>query len=134
MKAYSHNPALSVVVPAYNEELRLPDTLQQIFAYLDRQPFAVEVIVADDGSDDGTAAIVERAAERHRGLSLLSLDHRGKGFAVRAGALAACGDYVLLCDADLAVPIEQWERLLNFGDEIRQFLKDNNDKLKRKEK
>jgi glycosyltransferase involved in cell wall biosynthesis len=111
VKAYSHTPALSVVVPAYNEELRLPDTLQQIFAYLDRQPFAAEVIVADDGSDDSTAAIVEQATERYPGLSLLGLDHRGKGFAVRAGALAARGDYVLLCDADLAVPIEQWERL-----------------------
>jgi glycosyltransferase involved in cell wall biosynthesis len=69
------------------------------------------VIVADDGSADGTAGLVERLIERHPSLRLLRLDHRGKGFAVRAGALAARGEYVLLCDADLAVPIEDWEQL-----------------------
>jgi glycosyltransferase involved in cell wall biosynthesis len=108
------SPVLSVVVPAYNEELRLPDTLAQILAYLDRQSYSSEVVVADDGSTDATAAVVERMAERRANLRLLRLDHRGKGFAVRAGALAARGDYVLLCDADLAVPIEEWERLRRF--------------------
>lgn len=102
---------LSVVVPAYNEELRLPDTLAQILGYLEQQQFAFEVIVADDGSTDSTAAIVNTMAAQHPGLRLLSLDHRGKGFAVRAGALDASGEYVLLCDADLAVPIEEWETL-----------------------
>ena len=114
MKISPESPVLSVVVPAYNEKLRLPDTLAQIFAYLDRQPYPTEVVVADDGSSDGTPALVERLAERHRNLRLLRLDHRGKGFAVRAGALAARGDHVLLCDADLAVPIEEWERLRGF--------------------
>src|ERR1044071_9792067 len=108
----SEPPKLSVVIPAYNEEQRLPDTLAQIMAYLGDQPYRSEVIVADDGSADGTAALVERLIERHPSLRLLQLDHRGKGFAVRAGALAARGEYVLLCDADLAVPIEDWERLL----------------------
>jgi len=104
-------PTLSVVIPAYNEEQRLPDTLAQILAYLGDQRYRSEVIVADDGSADGTAALVERMIERHPSLRLLRLDHRGKGFAVRAGALAARSEYVLLCDADLAVPIEDWERL-----------------------
>lgn len=103
--------ALSVVVPAYNEERRLPRTLATILAYLDRQPYPTELIVADDGSDDGTAVLVDELMGRHPNLHLLRLDHRGKGYAVRAGALAARGDYVLLCDADLAVPIEEWERL-----------------------
>jgi dolichyl-phosphate beta-glucosyltransferase len=107
----SDSPFLSIVVPAYNEEQRLPDTLGQIMTYLDRQPYASEVIVADDGSEDATAALVQRMAERYPRLRLLALDHRGKGFAVRAGALAAQGEHVLLCDADLAVPIEEWERL-----------------------
>lgn len=102
---------LSVIVPAYNEERRLPDTLRQILAYLDQQPFRSELIVVDDGSSDGTAALVETWAEQHSNLYLLRLDHRGKGFAVRAGALAAKGEYVLLCDADLATPIEEWEKL-----------------------
>jgi glycosyltransferase involved in cell wall biosynthesis len=99
-------------VPAYNEEQRLPDSLRQIITYLDQQPYRSEVIVADDGSTDTTAAVVENLAARHPAVRLLHLDHRGKGFAVRAGALAARGEYVLLCDADLAVPIEEWEQLL----------------------
>ncbi|HNP71105.1 MAG TPA: glycosyltransferase family 2 protein [Kouleothrix sp.] len=114
-------PLLSVVVPAYNEEARLPDTLAQILAYLERQSYASEVLVADDGSTDGTAALVERMARNHPCLRLLSLDHRGKGFAVRAGALAATGEYLLLCDADLAVPIEEWPKLhewLNRGYDV----------------
>jgi dolichyl-phosphate beta-glucosyltransferase len=114
VKSDPDSPALSVVVPAYNEELRLPDTLASILAYLDRQPYRSEVIVADDGSADGTAALVDRAASGRDNLRLLRLDHRGKGFAVRAGALAATGENVLLCDADLAVPIEEWPRLRGF--------------------
>lgn len=111
MKVPSDAPFLSVVVPAYNEEQRLPDTLAQILAYLEQQLYRSEVIVADDGSADGTAALVERLMQRYPNVQLLRLDHRGKGFAVRAGALAARGEYVLLCDADLAVPIEEWEKL-----------------------
>jgi dolichyl-phosphate beta-glucosyltransferase len=114
----SDQPFLSVVVPAYNEERRLPDTLEQILAYLDRQAYRFELIVADDGSADRTAVLVEALAARrpnaddgNSGLRLLRLDHRGKGFAVRAGALSAHGEYVLLCDADLATPIEEWEKL-----------------------
>jgi glycosyltransferase involved in cell wall biosynthesis len=104
-------PVLSVVVPAYNEERRLPGTLASILTYLGQQPYSAELIVADDGSDDGTAALVDRLLDRHPNLHLLRLDHRGKGYAVRAGALAARGDFILLCDADLAVPIAEWERL-----------------------
>ena len=106
-----NQPFLSVVVPAYNEERRLPETLAQILAYLDRQTYPFELIVADDGSSDRTAALVEAVAKDRPGVRLLRLDHRGKGFAVRAGALAARGEYVLLCDADLATPIEEWEKL-----------------------
>lgn len=107
----STHPLLSVVVPAYNEERRLPESLRQILAYLDAQPYASELIIADDGSSDGTAAYVDRLTAQHPNLRLLRLDHRGKGYAVRAGALAARGDFVLLCDADLAVPIEKWDVL-----------------------
>ena len=99
-------PRLSVVIPAYNEHSRLPRTLEAIGAYLDKQPGGSEIIVADDGSSDDTAAIAEQLGAR-----VLRCEHRGKGFAVRAGALAARGDYVLLCDADLAVPIEEWPKL-----------------------
>ncbi len=105
-------PQLSVVIPAYNEERRLPATLSEIMAYLDAaMPGNYEIIVADDGSSDGTAALVQRLAAEHPVLHLLSLDHRGKGFAVRAGALAAHGRTVLLCDADHATPIQEWAKL-----------------------
>lgn len=110
------HPHLSVVIPAWNEQRRLPATLEQVLAYLAGQPYSSEVIVADDGSDDDTAAIAEGY-----GVRVLRCDHRGKGFAVRAGALAASGDYLLLCDADLAVPIEEWPKLaarLDAGDDV----------------
>lgn len=104
-------PQLSVVIPAYNEERRLPATLGRVLDYLAQQPYTAEVIIADDGSSDGTATYVDRQLDAHHNLFLLRLDHRGKGYAVRAGAMMARGDYVLLCDADLAVPIEEWDRL-----------------------
>jgi len=108
------SPYLSVVIPAYNEERRLPMTLRRVLDYLAQQPYTSEVIVADDGSSDGTAAYVDRLLDDHRNLFLLRLDHRGKGYAVRAGALMARGEYILLCDADLATPIEEWERLRRY--------------------
>lgn len=105
---------LSVVIPAYNEERRLPATLAAIRAYLQQQPYSSEILVVDDGSSDATATI----AEQHAGVRVLHCPHRGKGFAVRAGALATNGERILLCDADLAVPIDEWPRLeqhLNAG-------------------
>jgi glycosyltransferase involved in cell wall biosynthesis len=97
---------LSIVIPAYNEEGRLPATLSSVMGYLSRQSYTSEVLVVDDGSRDGTAAVAANL-----GVTVLRRDHRGKGFAVRAGALAARGAFVLLCDADLAVPIEEWEKV-----------------------
>ena len=105
-------PLLSIVIPAYNEERRLPDTLAAIHTFVRMSHLDVEVLVADDGSRDGTAKVVSAYAASWSALRLLALDHRGKGFAVRAGALAAQGRYVLLCDADLAVPIAEWQRML----------------------
>ncbi|MFN5060402.1 MAG: dolichyl-phosphate beta-glucosyltransferase [Chloroflexota bacterium] len=108
----ARQPLLSIVIPAYNEERRLPGTLAAIHAFVTDTQLAVEVLVADDGSRDGTAAVVNAYAQTWPALRLLALDHRGKGFAVRAGALASQGRYVLLCDADLAVPIAEWQRML----------------------
>lgn len=111
----SEQPFLSVVIPAYNEAVRLPATLTSVFTYLQQQPYSTETIVVDDGSTDDTATLAEQQAATHHTESdrviVLRCDHRGKGFAVRSGVLAAQGQYILICDADLAVAIEDWEKL-----------------------
>ncbi len=100
-------PFLSLVIPAYNEESRLPDSLAKILAYLKDRPYTWEVIVADDGSEDGTAQVVASFAAVDQRFRLLRLAHRGKAAAVRSGILAARGELAFICDADLSMPIEE---------------------------
>ena len=103
---------LSVVIPAYNEESRISGTLEEVVEFLKGQPYTWEVLVADDGSTDATGSLVRSLAEALPNLRLITLPHRGKGWAVKNAMLAATGQYRLLCDADLSVPIEQVSRLL----------------------
>ena len=103
---------LSVVIPAYNEESRIAGALDQVIGYLSSRPYTWEVLVADDGSADATGRLTAALAALHPNLRLLSLPHRGKGWAVKNGMLAARGQYRLLCDADLSVSIDQVERFL----------------------
>ncbi len=106
-------PHLSVVVPAYNEEERLPRTLARLDEYYRTQPYTWDVTVISDGSVDGTERIVEEFAKGHPGFRLVaSRPNRGKGYVVRTGMLEAKGDLVLFCDADLATPQEETEKLL----------------------
>ena len=105
-------PFLSVVIPTFNEEARIVGTLSRVIEYLSGQDYQWEVVVADDGSTDHTAQLVGPAVVEHPNVRVLRLSHRGKGWAVKNGMLAAEGEYRLLCDADLSVPIEQVERLL----------------------
>ena len=107
---------LSVVIPAYNEASRLPATLERMLAYLDQQALRFEVVAVDDGSSDDTAALVEALAADDQRLRLLREPHRGKGAAVRSGALAARGAVVLFCDADLCHPVEDLTRLPGYLD------------------
>lgn len=101
-----HPLALSVVIPAYNEARRLPVTLDAVCDYLHATAQAWEVVVADDGSTDGTVPMVSRYADAHGDVRLLQLAaHRGKGAAVAMGVLAARHPWVLLYDADGATPI-----------------------------
>ena len=106
------HPLLSIVVPAYNEGRRLPETLPRILDFVRAQEYAAEVIVVDDGSSDGTTSVVEEIAADAPLVRLIKNEHRGKGFAVKTGALAAAGDYVFLCDADLSMPIEEVAKFL----------------------
>jgi dolichyl-phosphate beta-glucosyltransferase len=101
---------LSVVIPAFNESLRLGPTLQKVVDYLDRRGLRYEVLVVDDGSRDSTGDVALAFASR--GVRLLRQEvNRGKGAVVRIGVLASQGAEVLLVDADLSTPIEDLERL-----------------------
>jgi len=101
--------SLSIVIPAYNEEARLPATLETVIAYVRASNFDFsEIIVVDDGSSDGTGALVERTP----GLHLLrNPGNRGKGYTVRHGMLEAKGEWILYTDADLSTPIAELEKL-----------------------
>jgi dolichyl-phosphate beta-glucosyltransferase len=104
---------LSIVVPAFNEEARLPRTLDSIIAYLLARPCRAEIIVVDDGSSDRTAGVVSAFQQKFPQLRLSSnLGNRGKGFSVRHGMLEARGEISLFSDADLSTPIEEADKLL----------------------
>lgn len=103
-------PALTVVVPAYQEARRLPATLDRLDSYLrGHVPGAFEVIVVDDGSTDGTHQLTANRGPAFRSIKLLT--NQGKGAAVRTGVLASRGEQVLVTDADLAAPIEELPKL-----------------------
>ncbi|MBN2241549.1 MAG: glycosyltransferase family 2 protein [Acidobacteria bacterium] len=109
---------LSVVIPAYNEELRLPDTLSHAIAYLKTQPYRSEIIVVDDGSSDGTGQVVRRQRDAAP-VCLELLRHpdganHGKGASVKRGILAAQGKYRLFMDADNSTTLNQVERFWPF--------------------
>jgi len=114
--------SLTLVLPAYNEEARLGPALDELFGYLGRRghsgrdgrpgsaelPLSIGVLVVDDGSVDGTVALVKARPEYADGdLLLLEVPHGGKGAAVRAGMLAATGDLVIFADADMATPPDE---------------------------
>jgi glycosyltransferase involved in cell wall biosynthesis len=102
------SPFLTIVVPAYNEELRIGKSLNRIRLYLAAKTFTAEVIVVDDGSADRTADAAGRAAENWPALRVIRNDrNRGKGFSVRRGVLEAHGEFVLFTDADLSAPVDQ---------------------------
>lgn len=104
---------LSIIIPAYNEERRLPRTLDSIFAYLQSHPYRSEILVVDDGSSDGTRELVTSYRDRHPAPRLvLNGKNRGKGFSVRHGMLEARGEIALFTDADLSTPIGEADKLL----------------------
>ena len=109
----SPRPELSIIIPSYNEERRLPKALKEIQEYLSARPLRAEVIVVDDGSIDGTAALVENCRAQNPQLRLLSNGrNHGKGFSVRHGMLEARGEIALFTDADLSAPIGEADKLL----------------------
>jgi dolichyl-phosphate beta-glucosyltransferase len=106
---------LSVIIPAYNEQDRLPKTLKEIDKYLKSQKYDYEIIVVNDGSKDRTADVVREAMNEIKNIKLIdNKQNRGKGFVTRQGMLEAEGEYRLFTDADNSTPIEQIENLLPF--------------------
>lgn len=107
------NPYLSLVIPAYNEGKRLLKNLDTIRLFFSSQNYAYEVIVVNDGSQDDTESVVQRYQQGWSQLLFLSdsVNH-GKGFSVRKGVLAASGDFVFFCDADLSTPLHECDSLL----------------------
>lgn len=106
------NPVLSIIIPAYNEENRLPNSLEQVFRFLEKQAYHSEVIVVENGSTDQTFEVASRFAMKHTNLRVIHNQQRGKGGAVLRGVNEAHGEYIFICDADLSMPIEEINKFL----------------------
>lgn len=110
-------PFLSIVIPAHNEETRLPPSLAKIDAFLSQQPYSAEVIVVENGSRDRTQEVTHEFAATHPYVRLIVVQTRGKGLAVKAGMLQAQGDFRFICDTDLSMPIDELVKFLPPNDE-----------------
>jgi dolichyl-phosphate beta-glucosyltransferase len=100
-------PLLSIIIPAHNEESRLPASLEKINAFLENQPFESEVLIVENGSQDRTKEIAQDFEHRYPYIRALSEKTAGKGLAVKRGMLEASGEYRFIADADLSMPIEE---------------------------
>jgi dolichyl-phosphate beta-glucosyltransferase len=108
----SVDPEVSIIIPSYNEERRLPETLERIAVYVRASGRETEILVVDDGSTDRTAAIAESFGRKFPALRVISNGvNSGKGYSVRRGMLEARGGIVLFTDADLSAPIEEADKL-----------------------
>ena len=106
------HPRLSIVIPAYNESSRIGQTLERVLSCVQSRSWDAEILVVNDGSSDGTVAVVEQWMQRHERLHLVNNPgNRGKGYSVRNGLLQAAGEIVMFTDADLSAPIEEAEHL-----------------------
>lgn len=105
-------PFLSIIIPAYNEENRLPHTLEQVFAFLEGESYLAEVIVVENGSSDKTLTLAQELTAKYPNLRVLHNEEAGKGLAIQRGMLEAEGKYRIFCDADLSMPIEEIRRFI----------------------
>jgi dolichyl-phosphate beta-glucosyltransferase len=105
-------PFISIVIPAYNESARIGKALTEVLRCVHERNWHAEILVVNDGSTDGTAAVVDQFAQLNPEVRLLNNpQNRGKGFSVRHGVLHAVGEIVMFTDADLSAPMEEAERL-----------------------
>lgn len=106
------DPFLSVVIPCLNEENRLGSTLEKVAAFLRTKEYRWQVLIVDDGSTDRTVDVPARYMTAEECVVLKNDGNRGKGYSVRRGVLEAAGEFVLISDADLSTPIQEWDRFL----------------------
>jgi dolichyl-phosphate beta-glucosyltransferase len=104
------NALMTVVIPAWNEARRLPETLNRVVSFVASRPESLDVIVVNNNSRDNTREVAAGFARTYPYVQVLDQPIQGKGAAVRKGFLAARGRYVFMCDADLAMPIEELPR------------------------
>ena len=108
---------LSVVVPAYNEEKRLPGTLKALDKYLSNQDYKYEIVVVDDGSKDNTAGVTKELSSQMSNLRLVdNKENHGKGYVVRQGMMEAKGKYRLFTDADNSTTVDHVEKMFPYFD------------------
>jgi glycosyltransferase involved in cell wall biosynthesis len=105
-------PFLSIIIPVYNEEKRLPGALEQLFRFLGAQSYSYEVILVENGSRDHTFAVAQSYTKYYPQLIVLHNDKPGKGLAVQRGMLKAKGEYRFMCDVDFSMPVSQLNRFL----------------------
>jgi dolichyl-phosphate beta-glucosyltransferase len=105
-------PFLSIIIPAYNEEARLPDTLNKVGFFLREQSYTAEVLVVDNNSSDQTAEIILDFSNQFNYIKGLFEKEPGKGAAVRCGMKQARGEFLFMCDSDLSMPIEEVNKFL----------------------
>lgn len=103
--------AFSIIIPVYNEENRIPKNIDTIFSFFKSRPESCEVIFVNDGSRDGTEKILADYAKKYQFKIVSYTENKGKGHAIRQGALVASGDWLVFFDIDLATPLEAFERL-----------------------
>lgn len=108
----AQKPLLSIIVPAYNEAKRLPESLAQIDAFVQAQRYQIELIVVNNNSNDSTPDIVEAFAQTHPYAHALNEPKQGKGAAVKRGMMSGVGDYLFICDADFSMPVEEINKFL----------------------
>ena len=117
-------PRLSLIVPVYNEAMRLRASLGEMGAYLERLPYACEIVISDDGSTDDSLAIAEEvAASQSVPIRLFRYEiNRGKGYALKVGINAARGEQLVFTDCDLATPLDEMEKFLKCLDDGNDFV------------
>lgn len=109
---YQETPLLSLIIPAYNEGARLPTTLPEVIEFVKGQPYASEVIIVNNNSNDNTREIIQEFAAAIPFVRALDEPEQGKGAAVRTGILSAKGEYLFIADADLSMPITEVNKFL----------------------